>query len=62
MSAFDEDLTNSIDQVDKVNDDEESMLRDKYDALVQNAQTGLAVLQQQRHDMLAMLRRIAGVE
>lgn len=62
MSAFDEDLTNSIDQVDKVNADEESMLRDKYDALVQNAQTGLAVLQQQRHDMLAMLRRIAGVE
>ena len=62
MQAFDEDLTDSINVLDQVDDDEEELLRGKYDALVHNAQAGLAVLQRQRQDMLSMLRRIAGVE
>jgi flagellin-like hook-associated protein FlgL len=62
MSAFDEDLEEAIDELDRVDEEEETLLRDKYDALITNALAGLAVLNQQRQELLKIVRRIAGLE
>jgi flagellin-like hook-associated protein FlgL len=62
MSAFDEDLGEAIDQLDRVDEAKEALLREKYNALVTNSLAGLAVLNQQRQELLQIVRRFAGLE
>ncbi len=54
-------IQTSIDQVDKVDDQEELLLLSKNQALASNATTALTVLSQQRQSILDLVRQIAGL-
>ena len=53
-------LENSIDAVNRVDDNEELLLLTKNQALASNALAALSVLDAQRASMIAMIRKIAG--
>ena len=62
LSAWQTDLEESIDQINGVDDAEELQLQAHYLALADNALSGLAILQQQRSAIVAILRQAAGLD
>jgi flagellin-like hook-associated protein FlgL len=54
-------LDDAIDNVNQVDDEEESLLQSKNEALAANALAGLSILNQQRDSILDLIRQIAGL-
>jgi flagellin-like hook-associated protein FlgL len=61
LSAMQTKLGEFIDSIDKVDDIEEIQNRDYYEALADNALSGLTIVNQQRRSIVNMLQDIAGL-
>jgi hypothetical protein len=54
-------LGDYIDSIDEVDDDEETLRRDYYQDLADNAVSALVIVNQQRSSIVRMLQDIAGL-
>lgn len=61
LSEMQTQLGDYIDSIDKTNDEEETLRRDYYLALADNAVSGLTIVNQQRRSIVNMLQDIAGL-
>jgi len=61
LDAFQAKLTDAIDAIDLVDEEEEALRLAKNQALASNALAALAILDQQRQGILALVQRIAGL-
>ena len=61
MQSFQTNFQDSIDAIDKVDDNEEELLRTKNEILAANAVAGLAILAQQRMSIVDLIKQIAGL-
>jgi len=61
LTGLQDSIQNTIDGLDKVDDQEEILLRDKNQALATNAIAALSVLDTQRQSILALIKQIAGL-
>ena len=61
MSDLQTNISNSIDAIDKVDNNEEALLIAKNQYLVDNAISALAILDQQRAGLVNIVKRIAGL-
>ncbi len=61
LTELEEELQTTIDVLDKVDENEEALLRDKALELVDNSVAGLAVLANTRSSVLEIIRQIAGL-
>ena len=61
MTALQTNLLKSIDRIDKTDDAVESVNIAHYQALADNAVSGLAILNHQQQTIIAMVRSIAGL-
>lgn len=61
LDGLKDSLQTALDNLNQVDDDEEEALQAANNVLVQNAVASLAILEQQRTDMLSILRAMAGI-
>ncbi|MBX7166671.1 MAG: hypothetical protein K1X74_10030 [Pirellulales bacterium] len=61
LTAWDEDLGDTIDALDKADEEAETLLIAKHQALADNAVSGLSILASQRSDLVMLIRQIAGL-
>ena len=61
LTAFQTDLNDGIDSINKVDTNEESLLLAKNQLLADNALAGLSILNQQRADVVNLIKQIAGL-
>jgi hypothetical protein len=61
MTAMQTNLLESIDAIDKTNDAEETTIQMYYEGLADNSLSGLAILNQQRQQVVYLLQQIAGL-
>jgi flagellin-like hook-associated protein FlgL len=61
MQAIQKNYEDSIDAIDKVDDNEEQLLLAKNEILASNAVAGLAILAQQRLSIIDLIRHSAGL-
>jgi len=61
LSELQEDIQDAIDQTDGYDENEEALLLAKNQQLAANALSGLAILNQQRSDIVTMIQQIAGL-
>lgn len=62
LEEMETDLEDAIDEVDGVNDTEEDTKIAYYQALAENAVSGLTILNNQRLAIVDMIRQIAGLD
>jgi hypothetical protein len=61
LAELEEDLEEAIDDLNLVNDTEESARVAYYQNLAANSVAGLAILQQQRASIVGLIQQIAGL-
>lgn len=60
-SAMEDNLIDSIDSINKVNDAEEQILLEKNQALASNALASISIMNQQRSQIVEIIKKIAGL-
>jgi len=62
MTDLEDELTDAIDSINEVNDEEQDLIITYNSALADNALSGLAILQQQRLSVVSLIQQIAGLD